>query len=383
MDGLATIQVDGGALAAPSTIIEEAYTQLGAVVAFLRVAAADIVEVEWLAPTDLPPNGYTWRCRRMIPVVNERPPWQRPGWLTEIMPDVDRQLLRAKLNRTDSPAQVRHTSVTGMLSIPTDRCAVWLKASLSIFAHEAAVIQWLSDSAEPDYSVPRVLSANDEWWLAEGFPEEDIVNPADLHRPDPLISLAKTQIATASRVEELRALGCKERPIVRLADDVSQLAERSDLLDTNAQRRLRSLLTRLHRVCEDVDALGFPAALVHGDVSPGNVRWTGTCWLIYDWTDSCITHPFVELASPLSYESDPACADSRARAFASEWSHVVTRHGIERALKASSIIGAAHQATSYCSILDAIEPTAADQASGERLIAFIRFWTDRLFAALG
>jgi Ser/Thr protein kinase RdoA (MazF antagonist) len=165
--------------------------------------------------------------------------------------------------------------------------------------------------------------------------------------------------------------------------EVEGLAQRADLLGPDDRDGLRRRLPHLAAACRELDSIGVPSTLVHGDVSPGNVRWTGKDWLVYDWTDACITNPFQELASPLSYESDERVAASRARAFAGVWASFMPSCDIERALVLSRSVGAAHQAVSYRQIVDTIDRTAGDQAGGDRLVEFARYWVRRLLVLLG
>jgi hypothetical protein len=286
----------------------------------------------------------------------------------------DDELARLGLKRTGRPVQVRHTSVTGMMRFPTDATPVWLKAVPPLFAHEAKVVRRLADLAK--HEVPTVLSESDGWWLAPEFPP-----PARRPIGDPLVSLARTQIASVPYIEELKVIGCQDR--LALTPAVAQLARRRDLLGSGLSSRLEGALLPLERTCEALDALGFPATLVHGDVSPGNVRWTDAGWLVYDWTDACVSHPFVELASPLSYERDESVVASRARAFAAVWNEVMPPPKVERALQAAPVVGAAHQSVNYGFIVDAIRGTGCDAAGRDRLAVFVRYWVKRLLSSLG
>ena len=369
------VDIGGGAYAEPRALVDAIRQQAGFEAALLRVVAADCVEVEWRDSRPLPPE-WSWRSESMTPPVTARRPWERPGWIAHTMSIVDRELTRVGRLRTGPPGQMRHTSVTGMLRIPTDGHPVWLKAVPPLFAHEAAVIRLITDLSTA--MVPVVLAASDEWWLSDEFPA-----PANSPAGDPLTSLARLQIATASRLDDLRASGCSDRSIETLVNGISQLMARTDVLDSHRQRRLGAVLPQFEKTCVELAALGFPATLVHGDVSPGNVRWVGDAWLIYDWTDACIAHPFIDLASPLSYERDQAVVAERTRAYASAWAEVMPPFAVDQALATASSVGAAHQAMTYVSMIDVVDRTAGDQASGERLATFAAYWVDRLLASLG
>jgi hypothetical protein len=112
-----------------------------------------------------------------------------------------------------------------------------------------------------------------------------------------------------------------------------------------------------------------------------NVRWTADGWFVYDWTDAAIAHPFVELASPLSYDSG-AVAASRARAFGSVWAEVMPESAVRKALDIASVIGPAYQAWNYRSIIDGIEKSGQDQASAEQMTVLLHYWVTTLVDVL-
>jgi hypothetical protein len=341
------------------------------------------------------------------PPAARRPPWQTPGWLGEVLEVVDAELSTLDLRRTDVPTRIRHSNLTSVLRIPTDRFTVWLKAVPSMFAHEAEVIDWLGVIAPA--SVPKVLAKTAEWWLGREFPERAVNCPmptsestivdwaADVAPALPtsrvsdqkatrkdhfLATLAKLQLASLDRVGELQALGCPDRPLERLVDDVAQLIVRPDLVGPELRSDLSDTLPKLDRLCDAIASMRFPPALVHGDVHPGNLLWTESGWFLYDWTDACISHPFVDLALPLVYGS----ADERAigvRCFAAEWSNVVGEDAVETALRASPALGTAHQAVSCVKVVDGLGATSLDQGDlAQGLVDYLRFWVRSLLVSL-
>jgi aminoglycoside phosphotransferase (APT) family kinase protein len=38
----------------------------------------------------------------------------------------------------------------------------------------------------------------------------------------------------------------------------------------------------------------LPDTLVHGDLHCGNIAWTGGGLVVFDWTDLCLSHPFLD-----------------------------------------------------------------------------------------
>ena len=371
---LPQLQIEGASRAQPAVIVEKVRRKLGLSAAFLRVESPSAVEVEYAGSEFATPSGLRWCTRTMSPPIAERPPWQRPGWLAQTTSELDQELATLCLERVGDPIQVRHTSVTGMLRVQTDRQPVWLKAVPSMFEHEGRLVRCLEHVAP--HSVPTVLAVTPNWWLSGPFPEAQ-----DSPLGDPLVSLARVQVEVASRVDELRTLGCPDRPLNALAGEVARLVDRPDLIGPEEREQLAAGLGRLADACAEVDGLGVPVTLIHGDLNPTNVRWTRYGWFIFDWTDACVAHPLIDLAWPLCSETT-AIGTSRARTYAGVWASVLDSRTIERALHAAPLIGPAHQAISYRSIIDGIDRSAADQASGEQMTVLLQFWVRRLLDSL-
>lgn len=359
-----------GSLDCPHRIVSALAEQAGIDAAVLRVASGGAVEVELLESSAPHPAGFRWRTRDRVPAVADRPPWQRPGWLRGVAAGVDGELARLGLTRTGALRQVRHTTITGMLRIPTERGGLWLKSGLPIFSHEGPVTRWLGGVAAG--SVPTVLVCTADWWISAEFPAEAIAPRGDF-----LAVLADLQIRSIRHVAELRALGCPDRPLGTLPVAVGLIADRSDLIGVDRARRLRALGPRLAALCEQVDALGVPPTLVHGDLNPENVRWVGDRWLLFDWTDSCITHPFIDLAVGLSGSTPPE-ATRRSIGYAEAWSAIVPQRHLDRLLRAAPALGAAHQVANYQRILEGVEPTGGDRSCAAQLLGLLERWVDRL-----
>ncbi|MFE0154539.1 aminoglycoside phosphotransferase family protein [Nonomuraea sp. NPDC059007] len=371
-----SIAVEKGIGAGPREITEAMRRQLGITGMILRVAGPNTVEVEYTGTDGRPPSGsLTWRRADPEQAGAPRMWWQRPGAVNEALAAVDAALAARGIERIGPPAQMRNISVTSLLRVPTDRGPLWLKMAPPLFAHEAGVIDWIAGTGT--VAVPRVVARGARWWLAEAFPEER--TPAS---GDPLLAMATVQQASVDRTGELIARGCPDRPLRRLAGDVADLAARRDLVTAEERRRLMGVLPRFAGIVADVDALGFPQVVVHADLHPGNVLWTGETWFLFDWTDSCVTHPMVELAMPLSYDTS-ACSARRAARYADRWRGWVPDQAIATALQAAPAVGAGHLAVSYGHILRAVGHHDGSTQTSRDLLPWFRRWIDALCVAVG
>ncbi|MFB7258679.1 phosphotransferase [Streptomyces nojiriensis] len=359
-DELPRIQVAGGPSAAPWRIVEAVREQLGMDVVLLRILEGDTVEVEELRPhpTAPEPSGRfsgdgLW--------------WQRPGWFERVLALVDAQFGRLGITRVGRPQQMRHWDVSAVLRVPTATHPVWFKAVPAVFGHEGAVAHWVSE-AIPQH-VPGVVAFGNAWLLTEEMaPERQ--SPAE----HVLKAVARVQLASRGRTEELLELGCPYRGLDTVPDAVAALATRTDLLSPTELSGLSERLPGLKAVVATVADLRVPETLVHGDIQLENARWTGDHWKIIDWTDGSVAHPFVELARPLMSADDATRAEAE-RQFADTWSAVLPDQTVMGALRTAPVVGSAHQLETYRLMVDSI-------GAHPELVRLLHLWTSRLVQAL-
>jgi hypothetical protein len=356
--------------APPGPLIEELQGRLGVDMALLRIIGSDQAEVQCLGSPETLPPGYGWAAANMQPESRARMSWQRPGWLAEITECVDDTLRGLGRRRIGPPVQMRHTYVTGMVRFATDLGPVWLKAVPPLFAHEGPVLRELNTVV--DGGVPRVLAVASQWWLSAQFP------PArGTPREDPLVALGRLQRSTVGRTGDLALAGAARRPLESLPERLAGVADNAELLSRSERDRVKSALAAVSASCEAARRWGVPDTIVHGDFSPFNTRWVGDRWLIYDWTDCFIGHPFIDLASPLSYGNGPTAA-ARAREYLAGWIDIVGPLDPQRILESAAVLGAAFQTCNYASIVDAIRHTQGDEGSFQEERALLVYWVDTL-----
>ena len=334
-----SVEIPHGTEASPGEIVDAARRALGFDVVLLRIGGDGSVEVEHTGRDPAGARGLIWQPWTMTPPAAERPAWHRPGWVQAAVTAADAVLAARGLTRTGPPVQARHTSVTGMLRLETDRYPVWLKEVLPIFRHEGAVAGWVAGIA-PGHA-PDVLATRSSWWLAKEFPE-----PAPDPTGDFLDVLSEVQIASISRLPELRALGCPDRSAHLLPDAVESITRTTAGLRRELASALRSVLPELARACKEVAALGIPDTLVHGDLHVGNVAHDGDALVLYDWSDAAVSHPFLDLIR-LS-ERLPQDEQDRARAaFADVWRAAFPDADVDRALELAVSANTIYQVVTF------------------------------------
>jgi hypothetical protein len=80
-----------------------------------------------------------------------------------------------------------------------------------------------------------------------------------------------------------------------LADDEALLLDRPHGLTTAERERLRASVPEIASAAHELASYGIPGTLQHDDLHDGNVFVRDGCYLIFDWGDSSVSHPFHSL----------------------------------------------------------------------------------------
>lgn len=257
-------------------------------------------------------------------VDDGRAAWFRPGWLEEVLAWVDENT-----ERTGPPHPAKLWSLSAVLSIPTADRTLWFKATCDGFHGEAGLTAAVARLAPDVAPVVVAADADRAWLLLEDIPGADDADPT--HAAEVAARLARLQLDSLDHRDELLAAGAPDRgrdaTLAAVRDVLRDSIERP-LMAPEQRDRLDELETWLvQRVAEYWDA-GLPDVLSHGDLHTGNVAWvegdTGEGRpLIFDWTDTCLSHPYLDvwhLAQDTVRETeDPAGADAVWQAFAAPW----------------------------------------------------------------
>ena len=271
-------------------------------------------------------------------------PWARPGG-----PAADLAWAAGVAEPEGPPTQHRTWNLSAIWSIPVSGSTAWLKCVPPFFAHEAAVLRLLAGE-----SVPKVLAAEGHRVLLEEMPGRDGYGASADEHVAALESLMRLQLGTAGRDQELLRLGvpdCRAAALLELCADVVSRRAPGD-------ERLSGLLDTAEARLAEVAECGLPDVLVHGDAHPGNARLTGGTPLWFDWGDSRLGHPLLDL---VALGGGPS-AVGRARASVGRrwlelWGEAVPGSNPGRAWRLLRPLAELRLAAVYQSFLDGIEPT--------------------------
>ncbi len=194
-----------------------------------------------------------------------------------------------------------------MLRTPTDQGDVWFKAAVPGLAHEVAVVELLA-ARRPDL-VPPVLATdrNRGWMLLADAGERlrELVSDDSDHDAwlEILPLYAGLQADLAGDADALVAAGAPDYRLGLLPARFEQLLadeEALAALGNDECERLAVLVPRVEAECRELAAFALPETIQHDDLHDGQVFVREGRYVILDWGDACVSHPFFTLVVSLA-----------------------------------------------------------------------------------
>jgi len=287
----------------------------------------------------------------------ERAPWARRGWREEAVSWLEAELDRLGLALT-GVEQVKQWSISTILRVRTDGPVLYLKASarLPLFVDEGHLTAALAERF-PD-AVPAPLAIHPEGWLLlEDFGEPAGWGAPAAVRAEMFARFARLQRESAPLTDELLAAGCLDRRLPVLEAQLDALAgDAADItrLSEEEAETFRRRLPELKDACRRLAETGLPPTLVHGDLHLGNVARPGRDLLFFDWTDACVSHPFIDLHT-LQWERDEEARKVVLDAYLAEWAGVASPEELRAAVRLAAVVTPLHHAVSYQTIATNVE----------------------------
>jgi len=254
----------------------------------LDVDTSDHKDGVWLCylaqfpPTQIPDNLIECSLPESIFLEHDlRMPWARVNG-----PEMDLEWAQQFVELKGTCVQVRTWNLSSIWSIPSRSGNVWLKCVPPFFLHEARVLELMADQ-----SVPTLLAHDGHRMLLENMPGRDGYSCSNEERFAGIEQLVKLQTRSIHMKEEFVQAGvpCLTLPIIAEACCQLLIKRRAE---SETADFIASLPDRL-KVLADSD---IADVLVHGDFHSGNVRVGVTPPIIFDWGDSFVGHPFLDMA---------------------------------------------------------------------------------------
>lgn len=264
--------------------------------------------------------------------------------------------------------EARMWALSCVLRIPTAEGPVYFKATadMDLFVNEPSLTRRLGPLFPG--RVPDVLAVDEArgWMLTSDFgnpvggdgPVADIVGT--------FRQWSAMQRSAADHLGELLAAGCRDRRLDTLPDQFADLLRNTvalAALPDGASRRLAAATDVVPRVCDALRGYAVPDSLVHGDLHMGNVAAHSGSFVIFDWTDACVSHPFMDGLLPYRM-SDARAREQIREATLEAWTDVEPLPRLREAWELAQRACIAHHVVSY-GVLVADVPVALREDLGD------------------
>jgi Ser/Thr protein kinase RdoA (MazF antagonist) len=251
---------------------------------------------------------------------------------------------------------VEHWPLSSVLRLETDGGTLFFKAVFPIFKHEPVMTAQLT--ARHPSLTPELLAIDEtRGWMLMRELRGSPIGDQDVSRwREGLRAAATIHKAWIGRDAELLSLGVHDRTLQALERDMAAGFGEVDLSPED-RRRLEASLPTFARASAELGAGAVPETLVHGDLHPWNVMAADDGIRIFDWSDSCVSHPFFDLPTYFEHTDDEEARAAQLEAYLAVWSDAAPM-GELRTLSAFALpLSLVHHAISYLRILDAVEPS--------------------------
>jgi hypothetical protein len=114
---------------------------------------------------------------------------------------------------------------------------------------------------------------------------------------DVLPLYAGLQVDLAEQVDELLAAGVPDLRLASVPAKAEAMVE--DLAGTDEARRTAEAMPGVLEDCARLASFGIPETIQHDDLHDGQVFVKDGRYLLLDWGDACVSHPFFTLAVTL------------------------------------------------------------------------------------
>lgn len=233
--------------------------------------------------------------------------WTDPAWLAEAGQWIDDQLKQNGIHRTGELVQPHVRPWSTVLRVPTDRGSFYFKALPDNLRHEVPVVAGLGERFPG--RVPRLLAWDRRrgWmlqWEGGELYRQELKRTLDIDSWFRVLSAyAEMQIALAQEHELLLSWGVPDRRPIRLPLLIRALLNNHDALHLDDPRglsqadlgRLGDCIHRLDELSDELSDGPVPLSLDHGDLHDGNIFVDDGEFIIFDWGDCSLTHPFFSL----------------------------------------------------------------------------------------
>lgn len=225
--------------------------------------------------------------------------WTDPAWQESAHTWIAAELDRLGIKPTGEIEQPHVRVWSTVMRVPTDAGDIWFKANMDVLRHEAAMAEIMSRRV-PELVPPLLASDRESGWmlLADAGEQLRRIIPREesLERwKDVLRDYATIQLALMDDVDELLAAGAPDLRLVTLPEKYERLVKEID-----AEQRFKDAVPLVAELADQLAGFGIAETIQHDDLHDGQVFVRDDRYLVMDWGDACISHPFFTLAVTLN-----------------------------------------------------------------------------------
>jgi hypothetical protein len=276
-----------------------------------RLQAVWMGREEYLSSRKQSPGRYDpflkWleeSARSRIPA--SRPPWERRGWFSKAAAWIQSELDRLGIQVTGSVRQFRmRRDASAVLRVATAQGYCYFKACSHAQPNEASMTFAAAGKWPHLAPKPLAIEVQNVWILNRDLgPAQTAATPIEDYI-EISRAMAELQVESLGDIDQWRNLGCIDRGPASLRQFLTGIDERlSPIFDSAEEgsdheetlQRLPQAAAELAACCEQLEASGVPAMLVHPDYRPANLyRYEHGFW-VTDWADAMVSHPFFTIA---------------------------------------------------------------------------------------
>jgi hypothetical protein len=270
-------------------------------------------------------------------------PWSSPSWLPKATKWIRETVEASGAKMIGEPKQIRVWAISCVYRIETTAGTVYFKALPGFLGHEPKLARYMFQQFPQHTPDVTAVEANEHWMLLKemGGPEPESKEDWELV----LRTLNRIQNQCTKNLDELLQFGVKDCRLAKLPDLMAPIIAELEQPEMRAfyevteeeAKVLTGRLRTLPELCAQLAACGIPDTLMHGDLWGPNVvlrdKFSGKSPIIFDWTDSSISHPMLDIFCLLWAEKDDAKRRGELEAHTNVWSEIYPREKVMRAFE--------------------------------------------------
>ena len=229
--------------------------------------------------------------------------WTDPLWLAVAQEWIQAEVERLDLGAVGAIDQHHVRPWSTVMRVPTESGDVYFKANTAALRHEAAAITVIA-ARRPDCVPPLLAVDLERGWMLMADAGDRLREVVERERDlscwlDILPLYAGLQIDLADHADELVAVGVPDLRLSTLPSSFQTMLDELVGLPADDHRRLEESVSRVEQMCAELAGYGVPETIQHDDFHDGQVFVRDGRYLLLDWGDACVSHPFFTLSVTL------------------------------------------------------------------------------------